>query len=151
MNKSLPVEWKISDNYLKIKYLILLPDLNQNNHQKQNDEIDSENLNSKSESESDLDLELDDTPSGIRQAVQQKYSILILGKVMAYKKIGNFVRQCFTQYSTNEALTYWLIAGDQAGNWDPSSVIFWPQHERGRTRDENGFFIARLILTGFKM
>lgn len=57
MNKSLP-DWKIPDNYLKIKYGISLP-LNQNNEQNQNDEFDLVDLDSTSKS--GLDLELDNT------------------------------------------------------------------------------------------
>lgn len=65
MNKLLP-DWKIPENYLKIKCGISLP-INQNNQQKQNEEFDSEDLDNTSGS--DLDLELDNTPTGIWQAV----------------------------------------------------------------------------------
>lgn len=113
-------DWKIPDNYLKIKCGISLL-VSQNNQQNQNDEFDSVNLDVTSES--DLDSELDDTSTGIRQAVQQKYLIPIVGKVIVYRKNSAFGYQCFVQYGSDKAPTYRLVPASQACNWDPNRII----------------------------
>lgn len=65
INKSL-LNWKIPDNYLKIKCGISLF-VNKNNQQNQNNEFDLIDLDNIFKS--DLDSKLNNTPVGIWQAV----------------------------------------------------------------------------------
>ena len=86
----------------------------------------------------DIDLNLDDSPSGLRKAMEDKYDIPMTGTVLGYRKCGPFYYQCLVRYGDDDAPTYRMIPGGSAGPWDPQNSINIVAEQRGpiRTRTD---------------
>ena len=98
--------------------------------------------NSKTGSDEYLE-ELDDSPEGLINAVQKKHHIVIGGRVIAYRSMGQGKYQCLVQTRNhNGATTYRMKPAHQSPpGWDPKRTPNIVQHQRGNKRNEEGQFI----------
>ena len=90
-----------------------------------------------SEADSDLDgidSDLDDSPSGLRKAIEKKYDIPMIGTVLGYRRCGPFYYQCLVQYGDNDAPTYRMVPGRSAGPWNPEKTENLVTGQRGKLR-----------------
>ncbi|KAL9036535.1 MAG: hypothetical protein Q9214_006092 [Letrouitia sp. 1 TL-2023] len=97
---------------------------------------DSDGANSDSGSES-FDPDLDDSPEGLKSAVERKYKVPLNGTVLGYRNCGPRAALCLIQYGSDKAPTYRLMPGSDVGNWDRKDVINLARSQRGGEMEED--------------
>lgn len=103
----------------------------------ESEEIEEESSEDDSDLD-DIDSNLDDSPAGLRKAIEARYDIPMIGTVLGYRRCGPFYYQCLVQYGDDDAPTYRMLPGGSAGPWDIEDVIDLVADQRGplRTRTD---------------
>ena len=86
---------------------------------------------------SNVELEIDDSPEGLRRALEDHYpGMLLSGIVEGYRKIGSGY-QCLVRYGTEDAPTFRLVPGASSGDWSLDDTRNIVTEQRGNIK-ENG-------------
>lgn len=84
---------------------------------------DDDNVKDDDSDSNDVDSDLDDSPTGLRKVIENRYHIPMVGKVLGYRRCGPLDFQCLVRFGDGQAPTYRMFPGGSAGNWDPKEVI----------------------------
>lgn len=82
----------------------------------------------------DVDLNLDDSPAGLRKAIEDNYHMPMLGTVLGYRRCGPLYYQCLVRYGTDDSPTYRIVPGRFAGSWSRKDVDNLAEGQRGPKR-----------------
>ena len=84
--------------------------------------------------DSDVETDLDDSPAGLRKAVERIRGMPLFGVTQAYKKCGRGAYQLIVRYGSEDAPTYRIVPGQCQTDWTLENTINVKHYQRGPLR-----------------